>query len=86
MRRCDSVKSSSAVSVLVLSSASASVPLRVNCRIKAGTTIEMSEGMSSSLITPRAVTTPLFQSMMVVTSPMGENAPPELAAMMTIEA
>ena len=49
-------------------------------------TIETREGMSSSLMTPCAVMTPLFQSMMVVTSPIGEKAPPELAAMMTNEA
>ena len=36
-----------------------------------------------SFITPRAVITPLFQSMMVVTSPIGEKAPPELAAITT---
>ena len=49
-------------------------------------TIEMTAGISTSVITPAAVITPLFQSMMVVTSPIGENAPPELAAMMTSEA
>ena len=42
--------------------------------------------MKISAITPAAVISPLFQSMMVVTSPMGEKAPPELAAMMTSEA
>ena len=46
----------------------------------------MIAGISTSVITPAAVITPLFQSMMVVTSPIGENAPPELAAMMTREA
>ena len=48
--------------------------------------MDMSEGMRISVITPAAVITPLFHSMMVVTSPIGENAPPELAAMMTSEA
>ena len=48
--------------------------------------MDISEGMRISVITPAAVITPLFHSMMVVTSPIGENAPPELAAMMTSEA
>ncbi|CUQ63619.1 Uncharacterised protein [Segatella copri] len=42
--------------------------------------------MKISAITPAAVINPLFQSMMVVTSPIGEKAPPELAAMMTRDA
>ena len=46
----------------------------------------MTEGMKISLITPKAVITPLFHNMIVVTSPMGENAPPELAAIMTKDA
>ena len=46
-------------------------------------TIDTSEGMKISMITPAAVMTPLFHSMMVVTSPMGEKAPPLLAAMTT---
>lgn len=54
--------------------------------MNAGITIEMSDGTRISLITPTAVMRPLFQSMMVVTSPIGENVPPELAAMMTSEA
>ena len=54
--------------------------------MRAGTTIDTSEGTRISVMTPAAVMTPLFQSMMVVTSPMGEKAPPELAAMMTSEA
>ena len=45
--------------------------------------METNEGTNISLITPGAVMSALFQSMMVVTSPMGEKAPPELAAMMT---
>ena len=44
-------------------------------------TIETSEGMNISVSTPWVVMTPLIQSMMVVTSPMGEKAPPELAEM-----
>ena len=38
-------------------------------------------GMKISLITPTAVIEPLIQSIIVVTSPMGEKAPPALAAM-----
>ena len=49
-------------------------------------TIDTSDGMKISMMTPAAVITPLFQSMMVVTSPIGEKAPPELAEMMTSEA
>ena len=45
--------------------------------------METTDGMKISAITPAAVISPLFQSMMVVTSPIGEKAPPELAAMMT---
>ena len=71
----------SAVSALTESS-----PLSIYCMIKAGTTIETIDGMRISEMTPAAVMTPLFQSIMVVTSPMGEKAPPELAAMMTREA
>ena len=52
----------------------------------AGITIETTDGMKISAITPAAVINPLFQSMMVVTSPIGEKAPPELAAMMTRDA
>ena len=55
-------------------------------RMKAGMTIDTMDGMSTSSMTPMAVITPLFHSMMVVTSPIGEKAPPELAAMMTSEA
>ena len=52
-------------------------------RIAAGTTIEMRLGMKISVSTPCVVITPLIQSMMVVTSPIGEKAPPELAAIIT---
>ena len=54
--------------------------------MSAGMTNETTEGMKISLITPKAVITPLFQSMIVVTSPIGEKAPPELAAIITNEA
>ena len=54
--------------------------------MNAGMIIEMSDGTIISIITPAAVMSPLFHSMIVVTSPMGENAPPELAAMITSEA
>ena len=53
---------------------------------KAGTTIDTSEGMNSSVSTPPVDTMPLIHSMMVVTSPIGEKAPPLLAATITIEA
>ena len=49
----------------------------------AGIIMEISDGMKISEMTPCVVMTPLIHSMMVVTSPMGEKAPPELAAMMT---
>ena len=58
-------------------------PSSVYCMMKAGMTIDTSDGMKISVSTPCVVMTPLIQSMMVVTSPMGENAPPELAAMTT---
>lgn len=48
--------------------------------------MEMAEGMISSSMTPAAVMLPTFHSMMVVTSPMGEKAPPALAARMMSEA
>ena len=51
--------------------------------MKAGTSIEMSDGTKISVSTPSVVITPLIHSMMVVTSPMGEKAPPELAAITT---
>ena len=54
--------------------------------MNAGMTIEMSDGTTISMITPAAVIKPLFQSMIVVTSPIGENAPPELAAIITSDA
>ena len=44
------------------------------------------DGMKISLMTPPAVIIPAFHSIMVVTSPIGENAPPEFAAMITNEA
>ena len=43
-------------------------------------------GKNNSLMTPAAVMLPLIQSMMVVTSPIGENAPPLLAANMMSDA
>ena len=54
--------------------------------MKAGTTKASSEGRKISRITPDAVIMPPFHIMMVVTSPIGEKAPPALAAMITIEA
>ena len=54
--------------------------------MSAGTTTDTNEGKNISVMTPIAVSKPLFQSMIVVTSPMGEKAPPELAAIITNEA
>ena len=51
--------------------------------MKAGTSIDTSEGTKISVMTPCVVITPLIHSMMVVTSPMGEKAPPLLAAITT---
>ena len=44
------------------------------------------DGMIISMMTPKAEIIFPFQSMIVVTSPIGEKAPPELAEMMTIAA
>ena len=46
-----------------------------------GTIIASNEGMIRLGMTPAVVMLPFTQSMMVVTSPIGENAPPALAAM-----
>ena len=54
--------------------------------MKAGTTTLMSEGKNTFIITPSVVIMPRIQSMMVVTSPMGEKAPPELAAIIIMPA
>ena len=59
------------------------LPSSCMLRMKAGITIEMSDGMNISLSTPCVVMTPLIHSMMVVTSPIGEKAPPLLADMTT---
>ena len=57
-------------------------PFSERLRMSAGITMDTSDGMNISVSTPCVVITPLIHSMMVVTSPMGEKAPPELAAMM----
>ena len=44
------------------------------------------EGTKRFGMTPAVVMLPFTQSMMVVTSPIGENAPPALAAMMIMQA
>ena len=80
--RCPAVSPSDA-SVTAVSCGAARLPFSDSERIYAGITIDTSEGMNISMMTPAAVMTPLFHSMMVVTSPMGENAPPELAEMTT---
>ena len=77
-RSCD-VSSSTTTSVLL--SGIARLPLSLRCKSNAGTIIATSDGMNSSVMTPPAVTVPSFHSIMVVTSPMGEKAPPALAAM-----
>ena len=86
--RCPSEKlpASMVVSALWAAVFTVSSPLSIYCMIKAGTTIETIDGTRISDITPAAVMTPLFQSIMVVTSPIGEKAPPELAAMITNDA
>ena len=83
--RCDAVSACSAVTV-ALSSLNANSPFSESDSIYAGTTIDTTDGKVISAITPAAVMSPLFQSMMVVTSPIGEKAPPELAAMITSDA
>ena len=61
----------------------ASSPLSIYCIINAGITIETIEGIKISLMTPAAVIVPAFHNMIVVTSPIGEKAPPELAEIIT---
>ena len=58
-------------------------PFSMYCRINAGIIMETTDGINISLITPAAVIVPAFHNIIVVTSPIGENAPPELAATMT---
>ena len=50
--------------------------------MKAGTSMDTNEGRKISVSTPCVVMTPLIHSIMVVTSPIGENAPPLLAEIM----
>ena len=80
--RCTAVKSLDPKSP-PLPSGTASSPFKEKERTYAGITIETIDGRMISFSTPPAVITPLFQSMMVVTSPIGEKAPPELAAITT---
>ena len=54
--------------------------------MNAGINIETNEGINISLSTPPAVIIPAFHNIIVVTSPIGEKAPPELAAIITNEA
>ena len=61
-------------------------PFSAVCSRSAGTSIEIKDGRNISLMTPPAVIMPAFHSMIVVTSPIGEKAPPELAEMITSEA
>ena len=79
--RCMSVKSPPDITPPLVGAGSS--PFSESERMNAGIIIETSDGSVISFITPPAVITPLFQSMMVVTSPIGENAPPELAAITT---
>ena len=55
--------------------------LREYCAINTGTTIATILGISRLIIRPIDDTFSSIHSMMVVTSPMGEKAPPALAAM-----
>ena len=71
------------LSIHASSSGTESSPLSDIDRRNAGITSDTIDGNSTSMITPAAVITPLFHSMIVVTSPIGENAPPEFAAMIT---
>ena len=48
--------------------------------IAVGTSTLAMDGKNRLLMMPVVETHPSIQSMMVVTSPMGEKAPPELAA------
>ena len=57
------------------------LPFSWMLRTAAGITIDTSEGMKISVSTPCVVITPLIHSIIVVTSPIGEKAPPELAEM-----
>ena len=54
--------------------------------ISVGITTDINDGRNRPFIMPVVDTHPFIQSMMVVTSPIGENAPPAFAAMMTIPA
>ena len=57
-----------------------SVPFSVRAMTSVGTPAQMMLGMRMPVMMPIVETLPLIQSMMVVTSPIGENAPPALAA------
>ena len=62
-----------------------SLPFNMKLSIAAGTAIDAKEGRNKDFITPEVLILPFTQSMMVVTSPMGENAPPLFAASITID-
>ena len=61
-------------------------PLSKKLVTNSGTNKFTSEGKNKPLIISRAVICPPIQSMVVVTSPMGDQAPPALAAMMMMPA
>ena len=61
-------------------------PLRVLPSRSTGTTMQTRLGSRVFTMMLTVVTCPLIQSMMVVTSPMGLQAPPALAARMTMPA
>ena len=54
--------------------------------IAAGTRTDTNAGMNKDFTTPKVLMFPLTYSMMVVTSPIGEKAPPLFAATMIIPA
>lgn len=70
---------------LPLSSFLPSLPLRKKLSMTAGTITDTSAGRNRAFITPNVLMLPLTHSIMVVTSPIGENAPPLLAATMIID-
>ena len=54
--------------------------VKKNCAMNTGTTMAIMLGINRLRIRPTELTFSSIHSMMVVTSPMGENAPPAFAA------
>lgn len=67
-----------------MAGASASELSRLKVSIASGTSIEISDGRKSSVMSAVVVTFSFIQSIMVVTSPVGVHAPPLLAARITM--